>query len=471
MPQPLKEIETNHLKQLLRKELRQYLSFDEPIDETLGEFRVLRDQLEVQSQPKALFARRLALNTIFKEIVDEIYKEEKELALILRRRFFEKGTIRQVASEFHLGDATVSRRQEEGLERVTAMFQAAEEEAREAWFHRQEVYLPAQPYTKLFGVDPLITSLVKMVEDPKGPPIITLFGIGGIGKSSLADATLRQGLRSGLYNRVAWLYFEQDGQIGSERKSQDRFISLLAQQLMPKSSPLTLQTQMERLRARLKMDPHLIVIDNLENLDETNQLVHFLTGWADPTRFIITTRVQPEQVSGYIQNLTELSEPDALAFLEYLMHSNGLTPHGEADKKLLNQIVEIAGGNPLALKIIVGLLRRLSLDNIVAEMEQGRGNAKWIYNKIYAKSWECLSEPGQLLLQAMPLTGTNSGATPEQMQAASGLPLETFWQAVEELISYSMLEVRGSLTERRYGIHQLTESFINSEIIGLDNAW
>ncbi len=51
-----------------------------------------------------------------------------------------------------------------------------------------------------------------------------------------------------------------------------------------------------------------------------------------------------------------------------------------------------------------------------------------------------------------------------KMQGASGLAEEIFWNAVNELLLRSMLEVRGPLNNRRYGIHRLTEAFIDTEI-------
>ena len=58
-----------------------------------------------------------------------------------------------------------------------------------------------------------------------------------------------------------------------------------------------------------------------------------------------------------------------------------------------------------------------------------------------------------------------SGALPEQMQAICGLDEDGFWTAVHELVARSLLEVQGTLQERRYGIHRLTETFLRREII------
>jgi hypothetical protein len=64
----------------------------------------------------------------------------------------------------------------------------------------------------------------------------------------------------------------------------------------------------------------------------------------------------------------------------------------------------------------------------------------------------------------MPLVA-ESGGEPAYLQAVSGLAGGDFWLAVQELRDRSLLEVRGALDEKRYGIHRLTHSFVRSEIV------
>ena len=64
----------------------------------------------------------------------------------------------------------------------------------------------------------------------------------------------------------------------------------------------------------------------------------------------------------------------------------------------------------------------------------------------------------------MPLVAA-TGALPEQMQMMSGLEDDAFWTAVHELSTRSLLEIRGTIHERRYSIHRLTETFLRTEIV------
>lgn len=58
-----------------------------------------------------------------------------------------------------------------------------------------------------------------------------------------------------------------------------------------------------------------------------------------------------------------------------------------------------------------------------------------------------------------------SGGEPRYLMAISGLQEATFWFAVQQLRARTLLEVRGTLEEKRYGVHRLTETFVRSEIV------
>ena len=92
------------------------------------------------------------------------------------------------------------------------------------------------------------------------------------------------------------------------------------------------------------------------------------------------------------------------------------------------------------------------------------GPVEELYRHIYWQSWRTLSEPARTLLQAMPLVA-ESGGEPAYLQAISGLDEEDFWPALSQLRSRSLLEVRGTLEEKRYGVHRLTETFVRTEVV------
>jgi hypothetical protein len=107
----------------------------------------------------------------------------------------------------------------------------------------------------------------------------------------------------------------------------------------------------------------------------------------------------------------------------------------------------------------------MSLLDILGGLEKSRpGPIEEMYRRIYWEAWRTLSTDAQALLQAMPLVA-EPGALPEQMQAISGLEEARFWPAVHQLFARSLLEVRGTIYEKRYSIHRLTETFLHTEIV------
>jgi hypothetical protein len=55
----------------------------------------------------------------------------------------------------------------------------------------------------------------------------------------------------------------------------------------------------------------------------------------------------------------------------------------------------------------------------------------------------------------------------EQMAEVSQLPEEELNEAVQLLVTRSLLEIWGSTWQRRYNIHRLTDAFLRTEIIHL----
>lgn len=466
MPTSTTLLSTDDFLQLIRVELKNYHLFNEEPHPKIMKLRAIKNQLETQSQPNASFAKRLALNTILHQALDETYKESKDHATLLRKRFLDKETIPAAADYFHISQATVSRWTDRAMEIVVAKFLDIEKGANETWYNRLTARLPARRYDRLVGVDHLRDQLVEKIVDPNGPGVIVLSGIGGIGKSSLADYVVRKALRSGRFHKVAWVapQSEHGEWLLVPGSIQEQFVSILAHEVAPGAGPLSFERQIERLADRLKRESHLIVIDSLEEQHETDAIIQYLNGVENPSRFIITTRAQPSRATCRVVNLGELSREHSLNLMQYYLESTGQTQIGQVDEETLSKIFMYVGGNPLALKITAGLMQWMPLEKILADLAKGEGNAGVIYKKIFWYTWETLSAESQLLLQAISSAGKISEVSAAQMQEASGLASESFWRAVDELLLRSMLDVRGPIDDRRYGIHRLTDTFIETEI-------
>jgi len=163
--------------------------------------------------------------------------------------------------------------------------------------------------------------------------------------------------------------------------------------------------------------------------------------------------------------LEELSRDHSFQLINHHAQSRGLVALAEAEGDFLQPIYDVIGGNPLALKLVVGLTDVLPLPQILTNLISVKHEAiESMYRHIFWQSWTTLSENGRILLEMMPMAA-DVGMSPDQMIAVSRLSEQHLWTAISELANRSLLEVRGTVWERRYGIHRLTETFLRTEII------
>jgi hypothetical protein len=329
--------------------------------------------------------------------------------------------------------------------------------------------LPPPAYTRLFGVEPARVELADQLLHRDAPWVVALVGIGGIGKTALADATVRDLIPRFHFDGVVWLRHERatmSGQSLSPDHAFDSIVALLTSRLdlLPAAAPL--EQRLAALRRRLKEQPHLVVVDNLEGEAVADYLLIRLLDLATPTKFLVTTRTRPpEQTAVRHFPLPELSLDDSAALLRHHAADIGNSTLAAASDDDVARIYAITGGNPLALKLVAGLLDWLPLPQLLGDLAKSRpGPIEELYRHIFWQTWQTLSPPARALLGAMPLVAESGGDT-AYLQAISGLADGDFWSALQELRLRSLLEVRGALDEKRYGIHRLTQTFVRSEIV------
>lgn len=390
-------------------------------------------------------------------------------AKLLTRRFVEQETAKEIAHSLSISQETVNRNQQRAIQLFADWLLAQEQHTQQQRRASLLASLPPASYGEMVGAQALQKKLVGLLRRPQLPWVLCLSGIGGIGKSSLASAAARALLDEPPYRSIVWLK-STHGQPFTERT----LLAELSRRLLPATLPAS--ERLQALQQQLTRQPHLIVLDDVDSELADPAWVDWLHSFANPSRFLLCSRQLPHPLArAYVLPVGELSANAALALMSYQAREVGLETSLPALRQHASALYARTGGNPLALKLAVGLLHSWPMPAILEALEeQSQPDVAALYTAIYKASWQALSADGRRLLLAMPLISAQ-GAGLAQLHAISGLGAAALRNAIRELHTRSLIEVAASSPEAqgeaeamRYGIHQLTRSFVRQHILHED---
>jgi hypothetical protein len=381
-----------------------------------------------------------------------------------------------VANSLNVGESTAYRLQNEALEQLTQIVYDQEYDARKAHSSRLKSRLESPTYSWLIGVERHLDHLSDLLTAPEPPWLVSINGLGGIGKTSLANALSCKIIEAGLFDDFAWVSARKQvlnpgggiKPVETAALTVEELVNKLIAQLMPEFSrpaAFLVQEGLAALQVKLKQGLHLIVIDNLETMVDLETLLPSLRNLVNPAKFLLTSRRSLHYESGvYHFNLPELSQADALRLIRYEAQLHNLPYLEQADDESLGKIYEIVGGNPLALRLVVGQTHIHSLKMILADLENARGQkAESLYTFIYRRTWDSLDELTRRVFLVMPLV-TEKGGSLDYLDTMTGLDPTDLRDALEHLVTLNLVDSKGGLTERRYTIHNLTRTFLQEQV-------
>ena len=397
-------------------------------------------------------------------------------AQILRLRFLDGHTATATANRLNLTVDIVYKGQRAAITELAQIILQAEAEARSAHEMRVLRRLEIREPPILFGVNDKLDELVAALTSKDPPWMIGVVGIGGIGKTSLVDAAVRALALSPAVADIAWVCARQEhftlwdgaqqGQSPPALTLEGLLDAIIEQFGAEDLVRMPLPAKRASLCARLRAQPYLVVVDNLETAADYRALVPELGDMLNPTRFLFTSRHSLHDYPGvYCLTLDELSAKDSLALLRHEAVMRGMAELSATSKDNLLQVYEVAGGNPLALKLLVGQMHTLSLSQVVDDLSQARGRrVEELYHFIYWRSWQLLSDEARRLLTVMPLVAESGGGL-VQIAAISDLGEAQMRAALQQLVALCLVNIMGTVEARRYSIHRLTETFLLTEVL------
>jgi hypothetical protein len=458
------------VRHLLRHWSKGELSDLGPLTELRLYMRLVVQSDQVSPEPTAI-ARQLV-----EQALTRLRARYEPAVDLLRQRYLEGVSTREMALRLNTAESNYFKLQNEALHQLTDFILELEQEARSQYQLAIKARLEMSPDQPLFGVDQARQQVRAVVEQAEQPWLVAVDGIGGIGKTSLANALVQEMVQTGRFYDIAWVSArQQDFTPGTglqpvtspSRPALD--VDTLTDNLLEQlddNPPLTasLQEKIVALTKLLKKYPHLVVVDNLETVIDYQTLLPLLRKLANPSKFLLTSRHSLRAYSDvFCLSLGELTQADAFAFLGHEADVRGLPVLADASQVQLEDIYDVVGGNPLALKLVIGQLCVLPLSQVLEDLRQARGKSPdELYTHIYWQAWHALAPPSQQVLLIMPLAQDGALA---QLVTLSELEMDEMNQALAQLATLSLVEVRGDIEQRRYRIHRLTETFLLNEVV------
>jgi len=296
------------------------------------------------------------------------------------------------------------------------------------------------------------------------PNIVVINGFAGVGKSSLAlevawacvEKARRGALTGGhslmpAFRAVIWI----DAGPGRKLVFDEMLDAIVRQMGYREVSQKPPEAKRRQVEALLRMEPVLIVIDNLDD-DSDATITEFLTKVPEPSSVMITTRKRMS-IQAHSVILRGLRPLEGRRLLRKLGRADGPDALLEADNSLLDALCTATEALPLALHLSVGRIRDgESLEAVLEGFSQARGP---VFEHLFARSWASLSETSKRVLMAMMVFA--SSASREAIAAVASLDGSVLDEAIQQLFRLWLLEHRGGIrkSDIRYGVHPLTRAF------------
>jgi hypothetical protein len=436
-------------------------------DDTLDDLLLAHDmqaRLEVTTP-------RLITNQVLLDGIDCLKRSDEQAADLVQRRFLDQETALEVAHGRNVSEDIIYQRQRAAIEQLAQVIWGQELTLRQKRVRKIEARLEPPTYTRLFGVADKMAEIRALLESGSEPWVIALEGLGGIGKTTLADKLVRELAREPRFCEIGWVsarrrLFHLSGKVEAQSNRPDLTLAELVDRAVDQFELLALRhcsdaEKLTGLRDFLRSHPCLVVADNLETAADYRTLIPQLAGLVNPTKFLITTRHSLRDVSGvYVSTLKHLSCEDTLALARHEADTRGLREMAEAPEADLEPIYTVTGGNPLATKLLVGQVHTLSLPVALERFGMAKGKpVEELLSFVYEAAWQSLDGDCRRTLQALLLVSEEGGRL-AQIAAATELDADDTATCLHRLATLSLVNVGGSLQERRYALHQLTQAFV-----------
>uniref|UniRef100_A0A6N2MLG3 NB-ARC domain-containing protein n=1 Tax=Salix viminalis TaxID=40686 RepID=A0A6N2MLG3_SALVM len=198
--------------------------------------------------------------------------------------------------------------------------------------------------------------LAESSQEARDVDVISLVGLGGIGKTTLAQLAFNDAEVTAHFEKKIWVCV-------SEPFDEVRIAKAILEKLEGSTPNLVeLQSLLERVSQSIKGMRFLLVLDDVwtENHEHWEQLKRSLTGCARGSRILVTTRkatVATMMRTNHQINIETLSDDACRSIFNHLAFHERGKDECERLTDIGNEIVNKCKGLPLAAKVLGGLMQ------------------------------------------------------------------------------------------------------------------
>ncbi|MCC5619635.1 ATP-binding protein [Nostoc sp. CHAB 5836] len=244
--------------------------------------------------------------------------------------------------------------------------------------------LPSPTYTEFIGREADMRILLERLSPDHGAHMITVHGIGGVGKTALVLAAAYLCLKGSRENLNIAPKF--DAIIFTSAKQQELYPDGILQRQQGQRNlreifreignalgdPTIIQSppndQSDRVRQILSRQRTLLIVDNMETIEDRSGVIEFLYNLPIGVKVVITTRERIALLPISLQNLTL---DDSLQLIQQQAQEKGITLNDEESRQLYGH----TGGIPLAIVYAIGQVSSgYSLNSVLERLASATGD-------------------------------------------------------------------------------------------------